>query len=59
MSKANQWPIRLAETSVSEAIPAQPIDPPTITVTFGIQRTARWPVEMARKFSRALIAERR
>eukprot|EP00919_Chromeraceae_sp_WS-2016_P031339 GHVR01074132.1.p1 GENE.GHVR01074132.1~~GHVR01074132.1.p1 ORF type:complete len:624 (+),score=106.89 GHVR01074132.1:3778-5649(+) len=26
----------LAETSVSEAIPAQPIDPPTITVTFGI-----------------------
>ncbi|MCL4125413.1 UNVERIFIED_CONTAM: hypothetical protein GTU68_061235, partial [Idotea baltica] len=26
----------LADTSVSEAIPAQPIDPPTITVTFGI-----------------------
>jgi len=26
----------LAEQSVSEAIPAQPIDPPTITVTFGI-----------------------
>ncbi|EDQ04579.1 GTP-binding protein TypA/BipA [Sulfitobacter indolifex] len=26
----------LAEASVSEAIPAQPIDPPTITVTFGI-----------------------
>jgi len=26
----------LAETSVSEAIPAQPIDPPTISVTFGI-----------------------
>lgn len=26
----------LAEISVSEAIPAQPIDPPTITVTFGI-----------------------
>ncbi len=26
----------LADASVSEAIPAQPIDPPTITVTFGI-----------------------
>ncbi len=26
----------LADQSVSEAIPAQPIDPPTITVTFGI-----------------------
>ncbi|SMX30968.1 translational GTPase TypA [Octadecabacter ascidiaceicola] len=26
----------LADTSVEEAIPAQPIDPPTITVTFGI-----------------------
>ena len=26
----------LADTSVNEAIPAQPIDPPTITVTFGI-----------------------
>jgi GTP-binding protein len=26
----------LADTSVTEAIPAQPIDPPTITVTFGI-----------------------
>ncbi|NUH64213.1 translational GTPase TypA [Sulfitobacter sp. S0837] len=26
----------LADTSVDEAIPAQPIDPPTITVTFGI-----------------------
>ena len=26
----------LAEQSVTEAIPAQPIDPPTITVTFGI-----------------------
>ncbi|MBU2993160.1 translational GTPase TypA [Octadecabacter sp. 1_MG-2023] len=26
----------LADTSVVEAIPAQPIDPPTITVTFGI-----------------------
>ncbi|UWQ21940.1 translational GTPase TypA [Jannaschia sp. W003] len=26
----------LCDTSVSEAIPAQPIDPPTITVTFGI-----------------------
>ena len=26
----------LAETSVVDAIPAQPIDPPTITVTFGI-----------------------
>ncbi|MEM7519820.1 MAG: translational GTPase TypA [Pseudomonadota bacterium] len=26
----------LAETGVTEAIPAQPIDPPTITVTFGI-----------------------
>ena len=26
----------LAEQSVNEAIPAQPIDPPTITVTFGI-----------------------
>ncbi|GHA62472.1 GTP-binding protein [Amylibacter ulvae] len=26
----------LADVSVSEAIPAQPIDPPTITVTFGI-----------------------
>ncbi len=26
----------LADTSVSEAIPAQPIDPPTISVTFGI-----------------------
>jgi len=26
----------LAATSVDEAIPAQPIDPPTITVTFGI-----------------------
>ena len=26
----------LADPSVSEAIPAQPIDPPTITVTFGI-----------------------
>ena len=26
----------IADTSVTEAIPAQPIDPPTITVTFGI-----------------------
>ncbi len=26
----------LCDTSVTEAIPAQPIDPPTITVTFGI-----------------------
>ncbi|MEM9796317.1 MAG: translational GTPase TypA [Pseudomonadota bacterium] len=26
----------LADTSVAEALPAQPIDPPTITVTFGI-----------------------
>jgi GTP-binding protein len=26
----------LADPSISEAIPAQPIDPPTITVTFGI-----------------------
>ncbi|QHQ35588.1 translational GTPase TypA [Algicella marina] len=26
----------LCDTAVSEAIPAQPIDPPTITVTFGI-----------------------
>ncbi|AFO87522.1 translational GTPase TypA [Phaeobacter inhibens] len=26
----------LVDTSVSEALPAQPIDPPTITVTFGI-----------------------
>ena len=26
----------LADTSVEDAIPAQPIDPPTITVTFGI-----------------------
>ena len=26
----------LADTSVTEAIPSQPIDPPTITVTFGI-----------------------
>ena len=26
----------IADTSVREAIPAQPIDPPTITVTFGI-----------------------
>ncbi len=26
----------LADTAVTEAIPAQPIDPPTITVTFGI-----------------------
>ncbi len=26
----------LAATSVTEAIPAQPIDPPTITITFGI-----------------------
>ena len=26
----------LADQSINEAIPAQPIDPPTITVTFGI-----------------------
>ncbi len=26
----------IADTSVTEALPAQPIDPPTITVTFGI-----------------------
>jgi GTP-binding protein len=30
------WPTRSAILAVDEPIPAQPIDPPTITVTFGI-----------------------